>query len=73
EDLLVRRHIELYLNKLRNVHPALTGEDIVQMKIATGPRIKEVLDSLREARLDGKVHTREDELAMVGKIGREIR
>ncbi len=73
EDPLVRQHIELYLNKLRNVRPALTGEDIVQMKIAAGPRIKEVLDLLREARLDGKVHTREDELAMVGKISREIR
>ena len=61
ESPLVRQRIELYLNKLRHIQPLLTGEDLIQMGYAAGPRIKETLEALREARLDGKVSTREEE------------
>ena len=48
-------HIELYLNVLRHVNPALTGDDLKKLGIPGGPKIKEVLQKLREARLDGKI------------------
>lgn len=62
---LIRQRIEFYLNKLRYIHTALTGDDLLQAGIASGSRIKEILEVLREARLDGKVETREEELAMI--------
>ena len=62
---LVRQRIELYLNKLRFIHPAITGADLMDMGMASGPRIKEVLEILREARLDGKVASREEELKLI--------
>ena len=65
DSQMVRQHIELFLNNLRHIQTALTGEDLMKMGIASGPQIKEILGQLREARLDGKVKTREDELAMV--------
>jgi tRNA nucleotidyltransferase (CCA-adding enzyme) len=61
---LVRERIELYLNKLRHVQTFLTGDDLVNIGVASGPRIGEVLERLREARLDGKVSTREEEIEM---------
>ncbi len=62
---LIRQRIEFYLNKLRYVHTALTGDDLLRAGIASGSRIKEILELLREARLDGKAETKEQELAMI--------
>ena len=58
-------HIELYTNVLRHVNPALSGEDIVKLGVPKGPKIKEILQRLREARLDGKATSRKDEVEMV--------
>ncbi|MFC1990601.1 CCA tRNA nucleotidyltransferase [Chloroflexota bacterium] len=60
-----KEHIEQYLSKLRYVRPALTGEDLKRLGIAPGPRIKEILNLLREARLDGRVKTKKDEERLV--------
>jgi tRNA nucleotidyltransferase (CCA-adding enzyme) len=46
----------------------LTGEDLKQMGIPTGPRYKRILASLMDAKLDGQVRTRDDEVAFVAKL-----
>jgi tRNA nucleotidyltransferase (CCA-adding enzyme) len=71
ESAVVRQHIELYLNNLRHIQPALTGEDLLESGLAPGRRIKETLEMLQEARLDGKVGTRQEELELVNKMGKE--
>ncbi len=58
-------HIELYLNVLRHVNPTLNGEDLKKLGVPRGPKIKEVLQQLREARLDGKIDSKKGEEAMV--------
>ena len=55
------QHINLFLGKLRNIRPALSGEDLKRMGAAPGPSITETLRLLLEARLDGKVTTKRDE------------
>jgi tRNA nucleotidyltransferase (CCA-adding enzyme) len=65
EHPVIRQRIELYLSKLRYVRTALTGADLMQAGIPSGPHIKEVMEFLREARLDGKVTTKEEELDLV--------
>jgi len=62
---VARQHIQLFLNKLRYVKPALNGDDLIRMGIAPGPRIKEILQLLHEARLDGKVTSKKDEEELV--------
>jgi len=62
---VTRQHIHLFLNKLRYIKPALNGEDLQRMGVAAGPRIKEILNLLREARLDGKVSSKKDEEGLV--------
>jgi len=62
---IVRQHIHLFLNKLRYVKPTLTGTDLKRMGIPPGPRIKEMLTLLHEARLDGKVKSKQEEEKVV--------
>ena len=65
DDAVAEDNIELYLNVLRNIQPLLSGEDIKRLGVPQGPRIKEALLILREAKLDGKITTRRDEEDMV--------
>jgi tRNA nucleotidyltransferase (CCA-adding enzyme) len=58
-------HIELYLNVLSHVNPSLTGDALKKLGVTEGPRIKEVLSVLREARLDGKIDSKKGEEKMV--------
>ncbi len=67
-DAAVAEQVELYLNVLRHVKPALSGEDLKQMGIAEGRAIKKILVSLREARLDGTVNSKADEEALVNGL-----
>ncbi|MCK4274715.1 MAG: CCA tRNA nucleotidyltransferase [Dehalococcoidales bacterium] len=61
-------HIELHLNVLRRVNPALSGEDLKKLGVPQGPKIKEVLQTLREARLDGKISSKQEEEEMVKRL-----
>ncbi len=58
----VSERIKNYLARSRHNKLAVTGEDIIKLGYKPGPLFKEVLDVLRDARLDGLVQTREDEL-----------
>ncbi|MFC2066798.1 CCA tRNA nucleotidyltransferase [Chloroflexota bacterium] len=65
DSAVAAEHIELFSSVLRYAKTALTGEDLKRMGIAEGPRIKEILNMLREARLDGKVSSKKEEEEMV--------
>jgi tRNA nucleotidyltransferase (CCA-adding enzyme) len=62
---VARRHLKLYLGKLRYIKPALTGDDLLKMGIRPGPRMKEILHRLHTTRLDGKVRSKQGEVEMV--------
>jgi tRNA nucleotidyltransferase (CCA-adding enzyme) len=57
--------IHLFLNRLKDVQVSLTGNDLIEMGIAPGPQIKEILDLLQQAKLNGKIATRNDEEEVV--------
>ena len=62
---IICRRLELYLNKLRYVKTSLDGKALQRMGISPGPRLGEVLHILQEARLNGKVRTKEEEEELV--------
>jgi tRNA nucleotidyltransferase (CCA-adding enzyme) len=68
-DSTAADNIELYLNVLRHVKPALSGNDLKRLGVPEGPKIKEVLQSLREARLDGRISSKREEEEMVRGLG----
>ncbi len=57
-----KKYISLYLTHLRNVKIMLTGDDLKAIGIQPGPRYKKILAELLDAKLDGLVRNREDEL-----------
>lgn len=59
----VKQGISLFLNELRIVTGKINGNDLIALNIPTGPHYKEILDAALYARLDGKIKSREDELA----------
>jgi len=62
---IAHQHMETFLRTLRFIKPALTGDDLIRMGVSSGPQIKEVLNLLHEARLDGKVTTKQGEEELV--------
>jgi tRNA nucleotidyltransferase (CCA-adding enzyme) len=65
EPAAVRRNIKMYLDELRYVKTSLTGGDLIALGIKEGPGIKLLLGFLLEARLDGEIKTREDEIRLI--------
>jgi tRNA nucleotidyltransferase (CCA-adding enzyme) len=68
ESPIAAQSINLYISRLQSVKTLLRGNDLINMGIPQGPRIKEILDQLLRARLNGKVATIEDEEQLVQKL-----
>ncbi len=62
-----------YLQEWRNVKPILSGRELEDMGVPTGPQIARGLQLLRAAKLDGWAHDRDDERALVLRFAKSIR
>jgi tRNA nucleotidyltransferase (CCA-adding enzyme) len=71
DDPAVRSQLERYLNELRYVKTSLDGDALKALGVASGPRLGKMIETLREARLDGTVNTREEEASLVHRLLRE--
>ncbi|MBI2305255.1 MAG: CCA tRNA nucleotidyltransferase [Chloroflexi bacterium] len=65
DDPIARLNLQKYLRQLRHLRPALNGEALREIGVPPGPIMGQILQGLRQARLDGEVHTREEEEALV--------
>ena len=63
----VRRAISHYFHRYRHVRTELRGKDLKDMKIPPGPIYRTILQELLDARLDGEVKNRWEELAYLHK------
>jgi tRNA nucleotidyltransferase (CCA-adding enzyme) len=61
QSAVASQAIHLFLNQLKDIQVSLTGDDLIQMGIPPGPQIKEILELLHQAKLNGKIATRHDE------------
>ena len=68
EDGAVAETLRRYLASWQFVRPLLTGDDLRILGLPPGPRYREILTALRNARLDGTVQQRADELALVQQL-----
>jgi tRNA nucleotidyltransferase (CCA-adding enzyme) len=65
ERALAARRARRYLEDWRSVRPRLDGHDVAALGIPRGPQVGAALALLRDARLDGRVASREDEETLV--------
>ncbi|VEN73489.1 putative tRNA nucleotidyltransferase (CCA-adding enzyme) [Candidatus Desulfarcum epimagneticum] len=63
----IKRAISLYFTRLRYVDISVAGKDIKKAGLPPGPEYREILDRVLDARLDGRVQTRKDEIALIEK------
>jgi tRNA nucleotidyltransferase (CCA-adding enzyme) len=59
---VAKKYISLYLTHLRNVKVMLTGDDLKALGIPPGPLYRKLLAELLDAKLDGLVRNREEEI-----------
>lgn len=57
-----------YLLKRKEIKPALTGYDLMQLGIKPGPRLGNILRQLELARLTGKVGSKDEELLLAKQL-----
>lgn len=63
-----KRYISLYLTRLRDVKISLTGDDLKALGIPPGPKYQKILSRVLDAKLDGIVFDREEEIAFVKSL-----
>jgi len=74
ESRLAARQIRRYVRVLRHVRPVLDGRYIQRsLGIQPGPEIGRILNALRDALLDGEIHTREEQEAFVQELAAQIK
>jgi len=61
----LKKRLELYHQKLACVEPLLKGQDLKRLGVPPGPIYGQILEALRNARLDGKVRSRKGEKRLV--------
>ena len=62
-----KSRLDQYLGILRHVRPEITGADLLGAGVPQGPEIGIMLDEVLRARMDGRVKTKEEELAFVDR------
>jgi tRNA nucleotidyltransferase (CCA-adding enzyme) len=68
----VKKAISLYFTGLKSITVSLRGKDLRRMGYIPGPIYTEILQALLRARLDGKLHSRQEEMDYVlGKFAKD--
>jgi len=65
ESPAASQNIHLYLTRLKDIKIELGGDELIRMGVDSGPDMKELMELLHKARLDGKISSKEDEEELV--------
>ncbi|MBS3947972.1 MAG: CBS domain-containing protein [Dethiobacter sp.] len=58
----------LYWEKLRHQETAVNGDDLIFLGYKPGPRFQLVLQAVHQARLDGRVRSKEEEMTLIKEL-----
>ena len=57
--------VSLYVTVLKQIEPAVTGDDLIKMGYHPGPQFKKILAFLKIARLDNLACDKKEEVALL--------
>jgi len=60
--------LQKYLGEWQHVRPKITGHDLKKLGLPPGPKYQNILRQLRNAWLDGKIKTQQDETALLKRL-----
>jgi tRNA nucleotidyltransferase (CCA-adding enzyme) len=64
----VKKCISLYVTQLQNIRSQINGDDLKELGVPEGPRVRKILDAVLSARINGQVQTRDDELRFAARL-----
>ena len=64
----VKKAVSNYITYVESFRPLTTGEDLLAMGIKEGPVFREILEALKEAKIDRNFATKQQELAFVRRV-----
>jgi tRNA nucleotidyltransferase (CCA-adding enzyme) len=64
----VKKAISKYYTQLRDTRPAIGGSDLIAMGLKPGPRFRQILETVLDAKLNEQLETREDEIGFVRRL-----
>jgi len=64
----IQRHIANFFKYYNGIRIHITGNDLHRLGLEPGPRYQKIFAKVLNAKLDGKVETKEEELAIVAKL-----
>lgn len=67
----VSRHVEEFFRRWHGTCVSISGHDLKRLGIAPGPQYQRIFRRLLEAKLEGRVRTKEDELEFVARMNRK--
>ncbi|MDD4898994.1 MAG: hypothetical protein PHT31_02780 [Candidatus Omnitrophica bacterium] len=67
-NICLQKNIQVFFKEFNGLRPHTKGEDLRKLGIEPGPHYKKIFDSLLKARLNGKVKTKEEEIALITKL-----
>ena len=67
ENDMLRQWISLFVTELRKEKISLNGQDLISLGLPPGPKYQDIFQTLMDKRLDGQIHSRQDELNLVSK------
>ena len=67
----VRKDISNFYTDYRHVKPRIQGRDLIKIGVRPGPAFTKILNEVLNARLDGKLDTREKEMAFAESFARD--
>ena len=68
----VKKSASLYLSKLKDVKPMITGDDLIALGARPGPAFQQLLRDALNARLNGEISTKEQEIELAKKRMAEL-
>ena len=70
KNKLAKRSISNYFTQLRQINTSIKGRDLKKMGLEPGPIYREILQAVLDAKLNGRLKTRSDELSFVRNYAR---
>ena len=68
DDDRVNKYATLFVTQYKEqAKLSLTGDDLIRMGVTPGPVFQKVFKALRDARVNGRVNSKKEEIALVEK------